>query len=345
MLDFNSLYPSIIQEYNICFTTVQRPPDGSIPPLPSVGGGGPGAAPAGGAAPLPMVIQGLVQERRKVKAQMKNAKGPADYQRLNIQQQAIKLTANSMYGCLGFTNSRFFARPLAELITSQGREILQSTVDLVAAMGNGLEVVYGDTDSMFVHTGTDDLAEARTFGANIRREVNKRYRLLEIELDAVYRTMLLLKKKKYAAIKIEPTASGGLTEVMEAKGLDIVRRDWCPLSKDAGGYALQQILSGQPKEDVVAAVHEYLRGVRRQLDDGAVPLGKFVITKQLTKRLEDYPDARAQPHVQVAMRRRAAGKREGTNPAAAGVGTSRSARSTLMSCGRTPPSPSTATTT
>jgi DNA polymerase alpha subunit A len=45
-----------------------------------------------------------------------------------------------MYGCLGFTNSRFYARPLAELITSQGREILQSTVDLVANMGNGLEV-------------------------------------------------------------------------------------------------------------------------------------------------------------------------------------------------------------
>jgi hypothetical protein len=53
---------------------------------------------------------------------------------------ALKLTAHSMYGCLGFANSRFYARPLAELITSQGREILQSTVDLVANMGNGLEV-------------------------------------------------------------------------------------------------------------------------------------------------------------------------------------------------------------
>jgi hypothetical protein len=61
---------------------VQRPADGSIPPLPNVAGGGPAAA-----APLPLVIQGLVQERRKVKGQMKGAKSPAEYQRLNIQQQ------------------------------------------------------------------------------------------------------------------------------------------------------------------------------------------------------------------------------------------------------------------
>lgn len=107
------------------------------------------------------------------------------------------------------------------------------------------QVVYGDTDSIMIHTGTKDLNAARQLGASVKREVNKRYRLLEIELDAVFKTMLLLKKKKYAAIKLEPTPEGGVAEVLEAKGLDIVRRDWCPLSKECGQYVLQQVLSGE----------------------------------------------------------------------------------------------------
>ncbi len=59
----------------------------------------------------------------------------------------------------------------------------------------------------------------------------------------MYKCMLLLKKKKYAAVKLGDGPNGG--EVLEAKGLDIVRRDWCPLSKEAGSYALNQILSGE----------------------------------------------------------------------------------------------------
>jgi DNA polymerase elongation subunit (family B) len=58
--------------------------------------------------------------------------------------------------------------------------------------------------------------------------------------------------------------------------------------------------AGKPKPEVVEAVHERLRQVAGQLRGGQLPLGSFIITKQLTKRPEDYPDARAQPHVQVS---------------------------------------------
>lgn len=63
---------------------------------------------------------------------------------LNIRQMALKLTANSMYGCLGFSNSRFYAQPIAALVTAMGRDTLQRTVDL-AQTTIGLEVIYGDT--------------------------------------------------------------------------------------------------------------------------------------------------------------------------------------------------------
>ena len=61
LLDFNSLYPSIIQEYNICFTTVRQPEDGTLPALPTTAAGG-----TPHLALLPKVIRQLVQRRRQV---------------------------------------------------------------------------------------------------------------------------------------------------------------------------------------------------------------------------------------------------------------------------------------
>ncbi|XP_058186659.1 DNA polymerase alpha catalytic subunit isoform X1 [Rhododendron vialii] len=289
LLDFNSLYPSIIQEYNICFTTVQRPADGSVPRLPSSKKTG----------VLPELLKNLVERRRLVKSWLKNASG-LKVQQLDIQQQALKLTANSMYGCLGFSNSRFFAKPLAELITLQGREILQSTVDLVQNNLN-LEVIYGDTDSIMIYTGLDDIGKAKVIAGKVIQEVNKKYRCLEIDLDGLYKRMLLLKKKKYAAVKVQ-SKDGTLHEDIERKGLDMVRRDWSLLSKKLGDFCLDQILSGGSCEDVVESIHKKLMEVQEEMRNGQVPLEEYVITKSLTKPPEAYPDAKNQPHVEVALR-------------------------------------------
>lgn len=65
----------------------------------------------------------LVQRRREVKKLMAKPCTPEQRQQYDIRQKALKLTANSMYGCLGFSHSRFLAKPLAALITSKGREV------------------------------------------------------------------------------------------------------------------------------------------------------------------------------------------------------------------------------
>ena len=303
LLDFNSLYPSIIQEFRLCFTTVDR--SGGVPVLP-----GP-SAPAD--APLPTVIKGLIDSRRQVKQFIATEKDPLVLKQRKIREQALKLTANSMYGCLGFAYSRFFCRPLAELITLQGRTILQKTVDLVEKQ-LGYEVVYGDTDSIMIHTGVNDYDAVRhTIAEKIKRAVNKNYRTLKIDVDGIFQPLLLLKKKKYAAVKLL-TENGQLVRRREDKGLDIVRRDWSRIAKSVGNRVLDEILSGRPSSQVVEGVHRHLKEIRACVERGEVPLSEFEIVKELAKRPEEYVDAKAQPHVQVALRRKQQGYRDGIHP-------------------------------
>ena len=103
---------------------------------------------------------------------------------LNLRQLALKLTANSMYGCLGFSHSRFCAQPIDALITAMGRETLQRTVNL-AQTSIGLEVMYGDIDSIMINTRiteVNEYAKVLELGTKVKRKVNRLYRTLELFL-------------------------------------------------------------------------------------------------------------------------------------------------------------------
>lgn len=301
VLDFKSLYPSIIQEYNICFTTVRA----------AAGAAGeeayyelPGKDSKAGV--LPRVMKTLVERRRQVQVLMQQEVGEHRKRQYDIRQLALKVMANSMYGCLGCRHARFYAKPLAEMVTSQGRVILQQAVDLTQNKC-GLEVVYGDTDSIFVKSGCESVADAQRVAREVQRTLNRTWKLLEVGLEGVYCPLLLVNKKKYAALAVTER-DGAITKVQVCKGLDCVRRDCCALAKRTADEVLQFVLSGEPAAAVVSRIHAFLRELRCDVDNDRVPVSEFVITKCMGKSPSDYTDADVQAHVQVALKLQALGR-------------------------------------
>lgn len=255
---------------------------------------------------LPKLIATLVTRRREVKKLMKDKTATSEQLATwDIKQLALKLTANSMYGCLGYTKSRFYARPLAVLTTYKGREILRSTKEL--AESKSLQVIYGDTDSVMINANVDNVSDAYAVGRMFKEAVNERYRLLEIDVDNVFRRILLQAKKKYAAINMIES-DGKWIEKMEVKGLDMKRREYCSLSKEISSRLLNEILSGDDNEVSIRRIHEYLRETAGKMREQAIPVQKYIIFTQLGKAPKDYPNADSMPQVQVALRELARGK-------------------------------------
>ncbi|EGR30826.1 hypothetical protein IMG5_122980 [Ichthyophthirius multifiliis] len=336
LLDFNSLYPSIIQEFNVCFTTATRKSlsleqqmqifiknkkdlneqiiqnnqeeeeqyndiqqdqqnDDQIAQIEKVKY----------IAVLPGILRDLVDQRKKVKNQLKNAKDQLEKETLDIKQKAFKLVANSIYGCLGFSSSRFYAMPIAAFITSKGREVLFSSKKIVEDMG--YNVIYGDTDSLMIRPNTQDLCEAIKIALKIKIEANKQYKKLQLDIDGVFKNMLLIKKKKYATLKVcnweEAYQNKNIQEitVKELKGIDIVRRDWSQISRDAGNKVLDIILNSKSSEQVQENIITYLTELNKEIDEKRIKPSDYYITKKLTKRIDQYGEKNI-PHVEVASR-------------------------------------------
>ncbi|GIX65594.1 DNA polymerase [Babesia caballi] len=300
LLDFNSLYPSIIQEFNVCFTTVVLKEDESVEVVPDVTG------------MLPQILRRLVELRASVKSAIAAERNEVRKSQLGVRQLALKLVANSLYGCLGSVYSRFHARHMAAYITQQGRMVLQSTRDKVEKQFS-LRVIYGDTDSLMIDTNIRDDGSEAAFDAaaqiakTVMSTINKSHRKLEIGMDAIFNRLLLLKKKKYAALRVVDYKKRLFSR--EIKGLDFIRRDWSILTKEVGSQLLAIILSDkhadnqtQSAENTVERIHDTLREVNARLNEGTVPPKAWLITRQLAKNPKDYAANANLPHVTVALR-------------------------------------------
>ncbi|KAH9385428.1 DNA polymerase alpha subunit A [Nematocida major] len=275
LFDFNSLYPSIIQEYNVCFSTLHRlsmsEPDTEAPSL------------------LPGVLRDLVLQRAGIKKKI--AMGEGNPQALEIEQRAVKLVANCVYGCLGFKGFRFYNKKMAAFITECGRNILKDTKSTLEQ--KGYAVIYGDTDSVMVDTGikTTEPAPSGELLLEISKCISGKYRCIKLGFEKVFLKLVMLAKKKYFGVYL----SDG-REKVEEKGLETGRRDWCEAARSAIGKAVHILLySAAPEKEMLCMLSKTKESFKS--------LGKehFLIRKKIQKAPESYGPVQAGALHQVAL--------------------------------------------
>lgn len=303
VMDFNSLYPSIIQEFNICFTTIDRDAfnkTSSEDDLPSYPG------PEVKQGILPRVLSSLVGRRKEVKKLLKQKNiSAAEKNTYDIKQLALKLQANSLYGYLGYEKGRFYAKALAMLTTAKGREILMDTKKLAESID--LHTIYGDTDSLMIETRATVYDETIESARRFQEVVNSKHTVLELGLDNVFKGILLHLKKKYAAFNV--VKEGDTLKLnLEVKGLDLRRREYSPLTKDTSNFILNKILSDEDAESVLNEIYGYLEDLTVKIKANEIPLEQFRINTKLSKDPASYPGGKSMPQVQVALRLRKQGK-------------------------------------
>ena len=341
LLDFNSLYPSIVQQYNICFTTVSRKSSQNFQENRKISNLNQSVnnneeednldlniiRKTNSKAILPLIIESLINERTVLKENMKIEKDAFKKTMLNIKQTALKLSANSLYGYIGYKSSRFYSKTIAALITKIGRDTLKETVKIVKNIptintSSFLDIIYGDTDSIMVNCLTSDLRKALQIGEIIKQRINHKDNILKLEIDHVFKNLLLLRKKKYAGLKyenaIELMKNNFIGEVIlekTCKGLDMIRRDTCELSKEVGIFILDILLNSEhSKEDVINQLYDYLKQLSSNMDCNSIDIQKYVISKQLTKNVEEYQNPNMLlPHLRIARRLKEKGDQSITN--------------------------------
>ncbi|WP_087016046.1 DNA polymerase II [Thaumasiovibrio subtropicus] len=294
VLDFKSLYPSIIRTFKI-------DPMGLIEGLKQAVGKESHEAIAGFRGGqfhrerhfLPALIEQLWTARDAAKRQGEKA-----------FSQAIKIIMNSFYGVLGSSGCRFFDFRLASSITMRGHEIMKQTSVLIQEQG--YEVIYGDTDSIFVALHkTCTQQEADLIGVKLMQDINAWWQAhladeyqvdsaLELEYETHYHRFLMPtirgqetgSKKRYAGL-----LGFGEQETLVFKGLETVRTDWTPLAQHFQKQLYSKVFHDEPVREFV---REYVDKTRNgELDD------QLIYRKRLRRKLVEYTK-NVPPHVRAA---------------------------------------------
>lgn len=290
VLDFKSLYPSIIRTFKI-------DPMGLIEGLKRKETAIPGFKGAYFDRLkhfLPNIITSLWQQRDQAKKDKDAARS-----------QAIKILMNSFYGVLGSGGCRFYDPRLASSITLRGHSIMQTTAKWIEEQG--YEVIYGDTDSTFVWLNGDyTLERAHEIGHQLAKHINLLWRStlkkefgiecqLELEFETYFSRFLMPtirgaetgSKKRYAGVKANPK---GDTELV-FKGLETVRSDWTELAKEFQQKLYAKVFNDEPVENYVREIVQDVYAGHRD--------HQLIYKKRLRQALNAYVK-NVPPHVKAA---------------------------------------------
>jgi len=291
VFDFKSLYPSIIRTFNIDPLThvraaqphhqAVRAPNGAVfrRDVPGI---------------IPELLTTLAGEREQAKQDGNRVKA-----------NAIKILMNSFYGVLGAGASRLFSPDVANAVTSFGQLLIQHAAECVRRQGH--EVIYGDTDSLFVYPREPNAQRALQLAERLRVEggaaVASRIAtefgcvsVLELEFEKLYHRFFLPEvrggkvgsKKRYAGLRVEDGR-----EEIEFVGLESVRRDWSEVSKRLQRELLQRVFHDEP-------VEAFIRGFVADLRAGRFD-HELTYKKAIRKDLDLYTKT-TPPHVKAARR-------------------------------------------
>ncbi|MDD2626148.1 MAG: DNA polymerase domain-containing protein, partial [Candidatus Methanomethylophilus sp.] len=212
VLDFKSMYPSLIIANNICFTTLA--PDGEII-APS---GARYMSPERRKGLLPTILSGLMAQRDGIKKQMKATEDPREHAYLNGLQAAVKVVMNTFYGVFASSFYRFTDKAIGASITSFARASITGIIQTLEDEGH--PVIYGDTDSVFVLSPSPNLEDSVAFGKAQAERFSQGARTLEFE-KLVEPLFSHGKKKRYVGRIVWPEKQDELL----VRGYEIRRSD------------------------------------------------------------------------------------------------------------------------
>jgi DNA polymerase elongation subunit (family B) len=237
---------------------------------------------------IPIMIEDIVKRRMRILEIIKKEKtNPI----LEARSQSLKLLANSFYGYLGFFGARWYSIECSRATTAYGRYYIHSVID--KAKESGFNVIYSDTDSVFLALGDKTKKDADKFAEEVNLKLPG---VMELEYEGFYSSGIFVSakvgaygaKKKYALV----SKDGNL----KIRGFETVRRNWSDIAKDVQEEVLKIILQEKKPEKAFS----YVRSVTEDLRKHKIPLNKVIIHTKLQKEIGSYDNIG--PHVAVANR-------------------------------------------